>query len=43
MLLLLINTEFLAWRQSDLYLSKLIMTVLTLRDVSKFSIVNTGK
>ena len=39
--LLLVGTNFLH-RLTDLHLSKLIMTVLTFRGVSKFSSVNTA-
>ena len=41
MLLPLLNTKFQD-QLTDLHLSKLIMTVLTFRDISKFSSVNTA-
>ena len=40
-LLILVETNF-KHRLTDLHLSKLIMTVLTFRDISKFASVNTA-
>ena len=40
-LLLLVDTNFW-YRLTDLHLSKLSMTVLTVRDIPKFSCVNTA-